>query len=52
MLINVASGLTGKFLLARARRRLDQARQRMRTEGLSIEQQSERTYWDRGATRS
>lgn len=46
MLINVASGLTGKFLLARARRRLDEARQRMRTEGLSTEQQSERTYWD------
>ena len=46
MLINVASGLTGKFLLARSRRRLDEARQRMRTEGLSTEQQSERTYWD------
>lgn len=46
MLINVASGLTGKFLLARARRRLDEARQRMRTVGLSSEQQAERTYWD------
>ena len=46
MLINVASGLTGKFLLGRARRRLDEARQRMRAHGLTTEQQSERTYWD------
>ena len=30
MLINVASGLTGKFLLERSRRRLEEARQRMR----------------------
>jgi hypothetical protein len=33
MLINVASGLTGKFLLERSRRRLDEARQRMRSFG-------------------
>ena len=46
MLINVASGLTGKFLLGRARRRLDEARLRMRAQGLTTEQQSERTYWD------
>ena len=46
MLINVASGLTGKFLLDRSRRRLDEARQRMRAQGLTTEQQSERTYWD------
>ena len=46
MIINVASGLTGKFLLDRSRRRLDQARQRMRAQGLTTEQQSERTYWD------
>ena len=46
MLINVASGLTGKYLLGRARRRLDDARQQMRTQGLSPEQLVERTYWD------
>jgi hypothetical protein len=46
MIINVASGLTGKFLLGRSRRRLDEARQRMRAQGLTTEQESERTYWD------
>jgi hypothetical protein len=46
MIINVASGLTGKFLLDRSRRRLDEARRRMRAQGLTTEQQSERTYWD------
>jgi len=46
MLINVASGLTGKFLLDRSRRRLEEARLRMRAQGLTVEQQSERTYWD------
>ena len=46
MVINVASGLTGKFLLDRSRRRLDEARQRMRAQGLTAEQQSERSYWD------
>ena len=46
MLINVASGLTGKFLLDRSRRRLDAARKGMRALGLTTEQQSERTYWD------
>ena len=46
MLINVASGLTGKFLLARSRRRLDEARQRMREEGLTPAQLAERTDWD------
>jgi len=46
MVINMASGLTGKFLLDRARRRLDEARQRMREQGLTTEQQADRTYWD------
>jgi UPF0716 family protein affecting phage T7 exclusion len=46
MLINVASGLTGKYLLGRARRRLDAAQQKMREQGLSAAQLAERTYWD------
>ena len=46
MIINVASGLTGKFLLDRSRRRLEEARQLMRAQGLTTEQQSERSYWD------
>jgi hypothetical protein len=46
MLINVASGLTGKYLLDRSRRRLEAARQEMREQGLSPEQLAERTYWD------
>jgi hypothetical protein len=46
MIITVASGLRGKFLLDRSRRRLDATRQRMRAQGLTTEQQSERTYWD------
>lgn len=46
MLINVASGLTGKYLLNRARRRLESARQAMRDQGLSAEQLAERTWWD------
>ncbi len=46
MLVNVGSGLTGKFLLDRSRRRLEEARQRMREQGLSAEQLEDRTYWD------
>ena len=46
MLINVASGLTGKYLLARARRRLEDARNKMRQSGLSEDQLIEQTYWD------
>lgn len=46
MLVNVASGLTGKFLLDRARRRLEEARQRMRQRGVSPADLAERTYWD------
>ena len=46
MLINVASGLTGKYLLDRSRRRLDDSRQRMRLQGLSAEKLEERVYWD------
>jgi hypothetical protein len=46
MLVTVGSGLTGKFLLKRSRLRLDEARQRMRQQGLSADEQAERTYWD------
>jgi hypothetical protein len=46
MLINVGSGLTGKFLIARSRLRLDEARQRMRDQGLPAEELADRTYWD------
>jgi hypothetical protein len=46
MLINVASGLTGKFLLDRSRRRLEQARSKMRDKGLTADQLAEHTYWD------
>ena len=46
MLVNVGSGLTGKFLLDRSRRRLEQARHRMRERGLLPEELDERLYWD------
>lgn len=46
MLINVGSGLTGKFLLERARRRMDDARQRLRERGLGEAELADRMYWD------
>ena len=46
MLVNVASGLTGKFLLARARRRMDAARLTLRERGLGEAELAERLYWD------
>lgn len=46
MLINVASGLTGKFLLDRSRRRMEASRERMRQQGLSADELDERAYWD------
>ncbi len=46
MLINVGSGLTGKFLLDRSRRRLEEARQRMRSRGLPEAELEEQLYWD------
>jgi hypothetical protein len=46
MLVNVASGLTGKYLLDRSRRRLEEARARMRQQGLSTGQVQDSTYWD------
>ena len=46
MLINVGSGLTGKFLLQRSRRRLEETSRGMRSEGLSPLEVDERMYWD------
>jgi hypothetical protein len=46
MLVNVGSGLTGKFLLARARRRMDAARLTLRERGLGEAELAERLYWD------
>jgi hypothetical protein len=46
MLINVASGLTGKYLMGRARLRLQSARDRLATQGLAPEAIEERLYRD------
>jgi hypothetical protein len=46
MLINVGSGLTGKFLLRRSRRRLEETSQHMRRQGLSGPELEEYLYWD------
>lgn len=46
MLVNVASGLTGKYLLQRSRDGLDRTRQRLRDQGLTAEQLDEHLYWD------
>lgn len=46
MLINVGSGLTGKFLLARARRRLEDERTQLRADGLTEAVREERLHWD------
>jgi len=46
MMINVGSGLTGKFLLERSRRRLTESRQRLHDQGLSNEEVDDRLYWD------
>jgi hypothetical protein len=46
MLVNVVSGLIGKFLLDRSRRRLEQARQQMQVQGLPAHELEDRMYWD------
>jgi hypothetical protein len=46
MLINVGSGLTGKFLLRRSRQRLEETSQHMRRHGLSGPELEEYLYWD------
>ena len=46
MLVNVASGLSGKYVLERAQRRLEQARQRMQQRGLTPAELEDLLYWD------
>ena len=46
MLINVGSGLTGKFLLTARGGGWRTAQQRMRAAGLSPSELEERMYWD------
>ena len=46
MLINVGSGLTGKFLLNRSRRKLEEAKQHMHQRGIPPEELDEKMYWD------
>jgi hypothetical protein len=46
MLVNVSSGLTGKYLLQRAQRRLQENRAGLRAEGLSDAEIADRLHWD------
>jgi hypothetical protein len=46
MLVNVASGLTGKFLLRRAGALLASTTQRLRDQGLTAQALEDRLYWD------
>ncbi len=46
MLINVGSGLTGKFLLERSRWRLSEARKRLQQQGMPAAELEERMHWD------
>lgn len=46
MLTNVGSGLTGKFLMQRGRKRLDESRQSYRGQGLSASEVEDLMYWD------
>jgi hypothetical protein len=46
MLVNVGSGLTGKFLLDRSRKKLEEAKQRMHQQGITPEALDNKMYWD------
>lgn len=46
MLLNVGSGLTGKFLIRRAHKRLEQTRQQMQADGLGKDEQETKLHWD------
>ncbi|MCX7381104.1 MAG: hypothetical protein NT133_06735 [Alphaproteobacteria bacterium] len=46
MLVTVTSGLTGKFLLQRARRHMEATRQRIRGQNLSAAETRQLLYWE------
>jgi len=46
MMINVISGLTGKFLLERSRRHLTEAREKFQLRGLSRNEIDQAMFWD------
>ena len=46
MLINVGSGLTGRFLIERSRRRLNETRRELQAEGVPSAEIEERLHWD------
>jgi hypothetical protein len=46
MLINVGSGLTGKYLLGRARIRMEASREHMRAQGTSAAELEAQLHWD------
>lgn len=46
MLINIASGLTGKFLLQRSRKHLDETKKQLHDQGLAAEAIETQLYWD------
>ncbi len=46
MLVNVGSGLTGKFLLGRSRARIEATRKRMLEQGVGEAELEDRMYWD------
>lgn len=46
MVVSVGSGLTGKFLLDRSRRRLVDTQQRLREQGLTDKELEDRLFWD------
>jgi hypothetical protein len=46
LLINVASGLIGKYLLEGSRKSMVEARRQMRLEGIAAAEMEDRMYWD------
>jgi hypothetical protein len=46
MFITIGSGLTGKYLLARSRRRIEASHAQLRDAGLAASEIEERLYWD------
>lgn len=46
MMVNVCSGLTGKYLIKRAHKRIQETREQIKATGASAEQMEERLHWD------